>query len=582
MSKPLAIQISEAEQILTGYQDHATFCRESLMIRNKAGVSVPLELSPAQLKLNRAISWQMDRNLPVRLVALKARQVHMSVGACAEVFRRVPFQPGQRAMTLAHLERTSQEIADYYRQFEAGYKSFRGLRLDKPIVSNDERMKWANGSQIQFATAGSTEVGRSFAARFIHLDEYAFFPDAARLMTGLMQTVPSLPGTMVLAISTANGIGGSFYDLWTRACDRSSNSGWIAMFFAWWEHPEYSLPFASDEQRVKFENRLTKEERELQQRHNLTLDQLHWRRYTIETGCEGSVARFQQEYPATPEEAFLTSGRPRFDLVALGRHPIVRQPAVGDLKVVDLGARTMVQFHQREDGTGLLQVFVPPQLHRQYIIGADVAQGIDAAGKTIGASDPDYSCAQVVDRDTGEQVASLRGRITPAEFSEQLHALGRYYNWAYLVPEANNHGIAVIESLLRLEYPLHRIFTRRRAADDRRTPALEEIGWLTTTRTKPQLVHYLDRALREMSIRIHKPNTLQECRTFVTKANGSTEAQQGCHDDEVIALGLAVVGMVEGPRELPGTEEQLNGKGKLGPVKYQNALRQMEAQQTRW
>jgi hypothetical protein len=49
-----------------------------------------------------------------------------------------------------------------------------------------------------------------------------------------------------------------------------------------------------------------------------------------------------------------------------------------------------------------------------------------------------------------------------------------------------------------------------------------------------------------MSIRIHDPDTLQECRQFVRKANGKEEGIK--HDDEVFGLALAIVGLQKARR----------------------------------
>ena len=65
----------------------------------------------------------------------------------------------------------------------------------------------------------------------------------------------------------------------------------------------------------------------------------------------------------------------------------------------------------------------------------------------------------------------------------------------------------------------------------------------------PWLVSALDDAMRELSIRIRSPIAQQECRTFVIKPDGKAEHQTGCHDDCVIALALAVIGLRYAPRK---------------------------------
>ena len=52
-------------------------------------------------------------------------------------------------------------------------------------------------------------------------------------------------------------------------------------------------------------DRLTEEEEKLQEKFGLDEEQLYWRRLKI---AEGGKLKFQQEYPASAEEAFIVSG----------------------------------------------------------------------------------------------------------------------------------------------------------------------------------------------------------------------------------------------------------------------------------
>lgn len=558
---PRPLDRATAGQILQGFLGHEEFCRESLTIRDKRGIPVPLVLTPAQIKLSRIIRQQQEARRPVRVIALKARQVHMSVGSVSQIFRNVAFAQGQQAMLMAHDHKAASNLYGYLEQFDSSYKPFRGL-IKPDLISKQKasqttagKLTWARENWVMSATASNLAAGRSFSMRHLLLSEYAFYRDASELGRGLMQSVPDDPGTIIIVESTANGMGGPFYDLWQKASDPNGDSAFAPLFFAWWEHPEYQRqpdPGFTP----------TREERELAERHGLTLPQLCWRRWAIANKCDGSIDTFRQEYPSNPEEAFLTSGRPRFDVISIGRMPVVRDPIAGELERVNVGVRSQVQFVARDDGRGLLRVWRRPVAGHVYVIGADVAEGIDAKeGK--GEADPDYSSGVVLDADTGEQVAHLRGRIAPSVFGEYLCALGEWFNWAYLIPEANGPGLGLIEEINRQGYPFHLIYQRQREADDRRPPLLQELGWKTTSTSKPQLVSALDTAIREMSVIIRDPVIVQECRTFVYRPDGKVGAQEGCHDDCVIALALAVIGLRSVPRQ-----RQHTGVQQIQPQRY--------------
>src|SRR5580698_7356575 len=53
------------------------------------------------------------------------------------------------------------------------------------------------------------------------------------------------------------------------------------------------------------------------------------------------------------------------------------------------------------------------------------------------------------------QVRSIR----PGAFADYLARLGRWYNWAYLVPESNDAGF--IDAMVRTGYPLQQIYSRQ-------------------------------------------------------------------------------------------------------------------------
>lgn len=566
--------LAEVEKRIGKWDDHPKFCAESLSIVDKRGVKVPLVLTPAQMKLWAAVERQMKQGRPVRIIVLKARQVHMSVAAASIIWRRIAFLPGQHAMVYTNRSDNTTNVWGYYKQFTQTYQQkFSGL-LQRPLKgkgifegAGQEAIEWQGGSYIYAETAGATTSGRGSSIRHFHLSESGFWERAATIRTGLMQSLPDDADTTVVDESTANGMGNTFQMNWQRAVNGQSE--YEPVFFAWWEHPEYRR--AVDDV-VRFIASLDRTERHLLERHQLNPEQIAWRRWAIANKCDGDVRMFQQEYPTNPEEAFLTSGRAVFDMGALERHPISDEPGAGHLEEVLVGTRMQIQFVSRADRAGALRVWKKPVQGRIYVIGADPSQGIDVSARAGGSSDPDYSGACVLDQWTGEQVAVLHDRIEPAIFGQQLAALGRWYNWAFLVPEANNHGVALLESLIREQYPFDLIFQRRRDASDKRPPLLQELGWLTNETTRAQLVSALERAIREMEISIVDPRTAQECRTFVRKANGRAEHSESCHDDLVFAVALATIGIRYAPATRPGIiAGGLNAQvqqPKLKPVRY--------------
>jgi len=531
----------EIERMIRGFSDHEKFC-EHLAIRTKEGATVPYRMSPAGLKLNRAIRKQEVAGAPVRVVVLKASQVWMTSAASTEIFRRVPFFPGRRALVLADSEMHADLIFDYFRQYMESYERFPyGAEFDSAVflpdlVKDTERwIRWANDSSALVGTAYNVDIGRSAPFNWALLSEAAFYRDLGGLMTGLMQRIPRSPDSGVIVESTANGMGGDFYDLCQLAMDPRRATGWAFVFFGWWEHPENRIPAEPG-------FRLTRDELAELAKYNLHLDQLAWRRWMIETACEGKVERFRQEHPGDAQEAFQSSGRTIFDMQAVNRMRPVHDAPRGRLEVVDAGIEKRVQFLQSADGRGELVMFRAPRKGGRYVIGVDHAEGIDpSAKKGAGNSDPDYCSATVLDVFTGEECAKLKERYEPAPWAERIFFLGKLFNWAFICPEQKAVGKAVIGNLLTLQYPLELIYSKQRDPSDRRTPLLQELGFDTNTVFRPVLISNLDRAIREAAIQLHDPETIQQLREFVRKPNGREEGIT--HDDDVFAAALAVEGL---------------------------------------
>jgi hypothetical protein len=551
--------------------DHESFCRQSLRIRNLNGSVVPFELYPGPRKLGEAIRRQQSQKKPVRLVALKTRRSFFTAGACAEMFHEIPFWPGRQGLIIADKYKPAgREAFDYIRQFQSTYKPLPGygIRLTLPELVKDsqEKIEWMNKSSVEAFSAESGEV-RGAGKHFILCDEVAFWRNPSRTLAGVLNMVPYSAGTTVIIQSTANGIGGEFYEMCQKAQDPSNNGGWEFLFFGWFEHPVYTLPL-SPGLAANLQVSLSPEEVTLQRMHGATLEQLNWRRKTIATECRGDVELFNQEYPTTPLDAFLATGRPAFDHRAIQRMPLIRGTS-GEMKMTEQGPIKQLRFGTGDRGA--LTIFKAPEPGHTYVIGCDPSKGKDVSSEQRG-NNPDYSVGFVVDAGTGEQVALLRDRMRPAAFADYLALLGKWYRWAYLVPESNDAGF--IDALVRTEYPLELIYRRQRIPTDQRAGRLDELGFETTSLTRSWLVSAADEAIRTMSITIRSAIVAEECRTFVIKPNGKQEHQTGCHDDCVFALALAAIGMRSAPKAHAAFSNALeNDRGRRRMLRIGEKLR---------
>ncbi len=220
--------------------------------------------------------------------------------------------------------------------------------------------------------------------------------------------------------------------------------------------------------------------------------------------------------PSNDMEAFLTSGRPRFDIPTLLRYR----------ERCENGSTGFLERHGKgvtfaPDAKGYLEVWEHPK-KGDYYIGVDVAKN------------QDYSCAVVYDEDKN-MVAMWRGHIDPDRFGDpELIKLGEWYNYALIAIEENNHGLSTINAMKHSYDNLYKR-TRYDKATDKES---EELGWYTSVKTKPLAIDNLAKLIRELVIGTKSRRFIDECITYVIGEKGDTNAQEGCFDDTVMASAI--------------------------------------------
>src|SRR5690606_28854641 len=190
-----------------------------------------------------------------------------------------------------------------------------GLILENPTnVQADFERNPGLQSKFLIDTANNLYSGSGKTLNYVHISELSKWSKPKETMKSLMQSVPKY-NAIVIVESTANGAGDAFHELWQQA--EAGENDFIPIFLPWFTHKEYSDPFYNEADRHALAQSLDDEEKQLVSLFNVSLEQLNWRRNTIKNKCQGSIDTFHQEYPSTAEEAFLTSGRPRFDIPVL-------------------------------------------------------------------------------------------------------------------------------------------------------------------------------------------------------------------------------------------------------------------------
>jgi len=487
--------------------DYESFAEDQIRIlpKDPSKGFIPFKLNAAQRIINDKIEEQLKSTGRVRAIILKARQMGISTWATSRVFWKSYFNSNNKSVVMAHDGGTSDAL------FNMSRNTIDNMPEDfKPelIKSNAKEIVFAhNNSGYRLYTAGSPEAGRGTTPTVAHLSEVAFWLHDAKILAGLFQGISQAEGTEVILESTANGIGNEFQRLWKGAVDGTNE--YIAIFVPWFLMPEYARKAPEGFER-------TPEEEKLVVNYQLTNDQLYWRRLKI---AESGEIKFKQEYPATPEEAFIVSGSNVFDLEKLQK--LIPQPIIKQLEF-NFGTCLF-----DEDKRGSLTIYRAPRHDEAFAVGADVALGV---GK-------DYSCAVVMDANRKVVAVYRNNYIDPSQFGDLLFYLGRYYNNALLAVESNSMGIATLNRLAQMQY--QNMYFQTKMANVSKEESTR-MGWRTTSASKPAIIGFLKNAIEQEELMIPDRIMLKELQEYITTDTGSTEAVPGGNDDTVIALAIAL------------------------------------------
>lgn len=304
--------------------DLPTFAKHCLKIRDKQGRIVPLVFNDAQQYVHRKFEDQKKKLGFVRALVLKGRQQGMSTYVAARYFHKTLLGRGTTTFILSHEAKSTSALFDMVKRFCDYLPSGLSPGLD---TANKNQLKFTGTeSEYTVGTAGNEDVGRSMTIKQLHCSEVAFYERTDQLETGLFQAVADMPDTEIVLESTANGLGNMFHERAMKAMAGVSLEQLV--FIPWYWQKEYRLTppegFAPDETEVQ-----------LMELYNLDLEQVYWRRMKI-ASTKGGLWKFQQEYPFTPDEAFLMSGETFFskDSVVIARKSQVRSfnaPRIGGL-----------------------------------------------------------------------------------------------------------------------------------------------------------------------------------------------------------------------------------------------------------
>lgn len=490
-------------------------------IVDKSGKAIPYKLNEPQLKILQSLTG--------RDYILKARQEGISSLLLAIFTIDFLMIENISCVVISHETGATQKLLDKVKFYLDSLKTtFPGeLPYKLKYDTKNEIQNESKNSRFYIGTAGARAFGRGVTIQNLHVSELNFYQDQERIMLGLLQAVPK-EGRIFIE-STANGVGNFGANLWKKA--KNGDTVFKPHFLPWYMMKEYAHPihqgFVLDD-----------EEKELAAKYSLTNEQLNWRRRKIKE-LSGNIDSFNQEYPATDEEAFIVSGNPIWSPTMLKKYLLkCKDP----LKIGDLvGA---YDPFLEENPKGYLRVWAEPVRGHDYVIGVDVSEGLEMNQTGDKGDRTDFSSAYVMDRKTAELVAHWHGKLIGDQLGHVLDLLGRYYNQAFIGVERNHQGLLPLITLRDLNYP--RLYYQEKLGmdADKQTPKL---GWYTDRYTRPLMIDEGSKWLREGRVILYDEELVGEMMSFVRYPDGQGRAAQGAFDDRVMAMLITIQMYVRNP-----------------------------------
>jgi hypothetical protein len=534
----VTITVEQAElirKIARARIDFPYFCAHFVRILTKHDGLMPLILKHSQLILWDLIQRMVASAMPLRIVILKARQMGISTMIQAYLFWRALTDPGSGQMVIAHDAESTSELfgkIELMRDQLADVAPlwFDQLNLIKDTAKKGNKLAWKSplNTSLTVQTAGNKKAGRSRTLKRVHVSELGFWEYADQIMFGLAQAVGRGTSTEIFVESTGNGIGNYLHRMWKRSgkllADGSISQGesnYVGVFLPWYWEPGYRSPAPKG-------FRPTADELKLMQRFKLDYQQLQWRREVIADECDGDVDLFRQEYPGTPDEAFLVTGKPYFGKDELEHYRAqIKNPIRAGSLEIENGVPTLHDMAV-DDLEAPWRIWAKPVQGRPYIIGGDVA----------GGTSEDFSTACVLDARTLEVVATYRDKLDPDDFARQLKWMAITYNYALIACEKNSEGIATV---LKLNKGLGYTRQFHHQHDEQWGGGVQSTwGWRTSSRSRPIALSDTKALMRQRLLKLYDERFVRELESFVRVPGAKiATAQEGMNDDCVMCLCIA-------------------------------------------
>ena len=472
--------------------------------------------------LNKAIAdYEAGIITDISLLVLKGRQQGFTTLVTAYQLSCSILNRNFQGFTLADKSDNSEAIFQNKAKFP--YSQLPDCLKPTEKFNNRKQLLFEKINSSWAVDTATKDVGRSRTVNFFHGSECAFWKDGIAPIQGALGEAFT-KNCIKIYESTANGYN-DYQKMWDSGVH-------VNCFYEWWKTKEYRISFRNEEVMQDFLHSIATKKgwiwdrlRWLFNNKGLDSEQLYWYWNKYEKYLDKDLIK--QEYPCTPQEAFLLSGKNVFDTaVILDRLSRLPKPMKVGYFRYDYDGLRISNIRWVNDRSGYIKIYQIPNspAFTEYCIGGDTA-----------GEGSDFFTGHVLDARTGNQVAHLKHQFDADQYTRQMYCLGAYFKWALIGIEANFDSYPIME-LQRLGYPKQ----YAREAPDTYTGKLEKrFGFRTTSLTRPTAISRLVEVVREHCDTINDKETLEELLTIVRNEKGRIEAPEGGHDDDMMGLAIA-------------------------------------------
>ena len=583
-------KVSETFIRLRYRYDFPFWAASTVWIHNKdAGNDVLFRLRYPQRLLVARFEEKRLANQPIRIVLLKARQWGGSTTtqlymAWLQLFHKT----GLNSLIIAHQGVASDEIKDMFDTMIKAYPTELLYDMGEPFSTNEPKMVGVGHSgnisriprrncKIKIGTAERPDSCRGGAYSLVHLSEVGVWKKTEGkspedIVRSACSGVLLKPLTMIVMESTANGTGNFFHSEYVAAADADTPSQFEALFIAWYQIDQYSIPFASDDARRDFALQLYRHRnsdmaastREESGRYlwwlwqkGATLEAINW--YISERSGRNDHAVMASEFPSDDIEAFVHSGTMVFDRYRVEEFAKACKPPcyIGEVDGdAAEGKSALANLRFNADAQGHLAIWDMPDDMTNVTVADRYLTVVDIGGRSAKA---DYSVVLVIDRinmidgDRPTVVAQWYGHCDIDLLAWKAAQIAAFYDNSLLVIESNtletHDRERQIEGGDQSQYILNQIseiypnlYARRQSEDEIRQGMPRKYGFHTNVATKPMIITTLVKVIREHLYTERDKRCLDEYLCYERKANGAYGAIVGKHDDLLMtrAIGLHI------------------------------------------